>query len=159
MDASLVVPQRESLELVHVSEGGADHRADIVPVETQLAKTTGKKIDGLPCTAGHDWIPSAPVEPVKVLVDDVGEAVAAEVEEAEAGEAPERADADVGHLRVGDDERLQQPEVLEVGTEAQLVLKSLRHRALKFASDESFITLTSFQVDSSNCCLFSNQYI
>ena len=46
MDASLVVPQRESLELVHVSEGGADHRADIVPVETQLAKATGEKIDG-----------------------------------------------------------------------------------------------------------------
>ena len=129
MDASLVVPQRESLELVHVSEGGADHRADIVAVETQLAKAAGEKVGGLPC-AGHDIILIAPVEPVKVLVDDVGEAVAAEVEEAEAGEAPERADADVGHLRVGYDERLQQPEVLEVGTEAQLVLKSLRHRTL-----------------------------
>ena len=92
---------------------------------------------------------SAPIEPVKVLVDDVGEAVAAEVEESEAGEAPERADADVGHLRVGDDERLQQAEVLEVGTEAQLVLVSLRHRALKFISVESFTRLTSFQFDLS----------
>ena len=57
MDTTLVVPQRESLELVHVSEGGADHRADIVPVETQLAKATGENVDGLPC-AGHDQNPS-----------------------------------------------------------------------------------------------------
>ena len=46
MDSSLVVPQRESLELVHVSEGGADHRADIVAVETQLAKAIGTKVNG-----------------------------------------------------------------------------------------------------------------
>ena len=47
-----------------------------------------------------------PVKPVKVLVDDVGEAVAAEIENAKAREAPERANADVRHLRVGDHERL-----------------------------------------------------
>ena len=150
MDASLVVPQRESLELVHVSEGGADHRADVVAVETQLAKAKREKVD-VYRVLRHNHIPSAPVEPVKVLVDDVGEAVAAEVEEAEAGEAPERADADVGHLRVGDYERLQQPEVFEVGTEAQFVLKSLRHRALKFTSEESFTRLTSSQLDASIC--------
>ena len=35
---NLVVPQRESLELVDVSEGGAHHGADFVAIETQLAK-------------------------------------------------------------------------------------------------------------------------
>ena len=44
MNVSLIIPQRESLELVHVSEGGADHRADIVSVETQLAQATGENL-------------------------------------------------------------------------------------------------------------------
>ena len=73
----------------------------------------------------------APVEAVKVLVNDVGEAVAAEIEDAKARETPERANADVGHLRVRDDEGLQEAEVLEIGAEAQPVLLTLRHRALK----------------------------
>eukprot|EP00095_Tigriopus_kingsejongensis_P000479 maker-scaffold1054_size66621-snap-gene-0.10 protein:Tk00479 transcript:maker-scaffold1054_size66621-snap-gene-0.10-mRNA-1 annotation:"upf0364 protein c6orf211 homolog" len=79
----------EQLQLGDVSEGRTDHRLDLVAIKVNLLER---------------------VEAVKVLVHNSGELIAAQVEDAEAGEAPEGADADVGDVRVRDDQDLEEPQ-------------------------------------------------
>ncbi len=66
------------------------------------------------------------VQPVKVLVHDGGEPVPAEVQDPEPREAPQGPGAHVGHLRVRDDQDLEQAEVLEVGADGQDVVPPLQ---------------------------------
>ena len=75
-----------------MSEGGADHGADFISIEAQLSEAvrsvqvthTGGYCLHEPffLKSDHGW--HSPVKSVEVLVNDVGEAVATEIEMAEA---------------------------------------------------------------------------
>ena len=75
--AEVVVGEVELLQVGQVVEGGRGDGADVVPVEHQLLQR---------------------FEPVKVVVDNVGDVVGGEVQAAKGGKAPKSALTNVRHL-------------------------------------------------------------